>query len=374
MMCVCCPPRPRLQVDAELAALEAAAESQRRCIRQLQAPIMHLRQQRAARRADTAAAATDRQLFHAQLLVQPAAAATASATQPTQLSRACIATANVAALPAFAAASAVASTSAVTGWTARAVPSAASDSSAGTGPAALHVLLSNQSGESAEVDPQWTRLAVQLRVRPLAGAGTGGIGGSSGCHAATISETELQSSFPAARWAPRSSFQTSLPIDSALLAHAHANVRVLLRIRRPEYARASIADADITSGESKQPAGSYALRGRFFASCPTVRPFFPLSACVRVLVLPGFVDVVLGEWTLDALDLCSPVLPLAAPAPVSSKRKRADGDNGVEGAAEGDQSLPKHARPGGINQQHRQALLGEEARLVTLPQVQLFGR
>ena len=239
--------------------MEAAAESQRRCMRQMQAPLMHLRQQRAARRSDTAAAA-DRQLFHAQLFVQPATVA-ASATQQTQLAGACIATANVAALPSFAAASASASTSAVAGWAARAVPSTGSDPSAGTGPATLHVLLSNQSGESVEVDPQWTRLAIQLRVRPLADAGGGrGGGGASDCHAATTSETELQSSFPAARWAPRSSFQTSLPIDSALLAHAHANVRLMLRIRRPEYARASVAEADTTSGESNQSAGNRSPR------------------------------------------------------------------------------------------------------------------
>jgi hypothetical protein len=178
--------------------------------------------------------------------VQPATAAAANAMQSTQLSGACIATASVAALPSFAAASASASTSAVAGWAARAVPSTGSDPSAGTGPATLHVLLSNQSGESVEVDPQWTRLVIQLRVRPLAGAGGGG--GASDCHAATTSETELQSSFPATRWAPRSSFQTSLPIDSALLAHAHANVRVMLRIRGPEYARASLANADTASG------------------------------------------------------------------------------------------------------------------------------
>lgn len=241
----------------------------------MQAPLMHLRQQRAARRSDTAAAA-DRQLFHAQLFVQPATAA-ASATQPTQLSGACIATANVAALPAFAAAaaSASASTSAVAGWTARAVPSTGSDSSAGTGSATLHVLLSNQSGESVEVDPQWTRLAIQLRVRPLAGVGGGG-GGASDCHTATTSETELQSSFPPARWAPRSSFQTSLPIDSALLAHAHANVRVMLRIRRPEYARASLANADTASGESKQPAGKLRIACRPLLP---VRP--PTSSCVH---------------------------------------------------------------------------------------------
>ena len=86
--------------------------------------------------------------------------------------------------------------------------------------------------------------------------------------------------------------------------------------------------------------------------------------------------MVLAEWTLDALDLSSPALPLAPLVPLSSKRKRVDLDNG-EGAVEGDQSPPRHARPGSINQLHRQALLssaGEEARLVTLPQVALFGR
>lgn len=107
-----------------------------------------------------------------------------------------------------------------------------------------------------------------------------------------------------------------------------------------------------------------------------------------VSVCAGFTDVILRDWTIDAFDLCTPVLSSAALAAAAAspaaaatnhKRKRDDESNGGEQKDDeqrlGDaRSTAAHAA-GSVNMLHQQSLLsGDSRRVLHPPSASLFGR